>query len=310
MVDCKMKLVSVIIPTYSRPKFLPRAIESVLVQTYPNIEVIVVDDNGDGTENQKYTESLIRDYIDNAQITYIKHDKNRNGSAARNTGFKHSHGDYIAFLDDDDQFLPTKIEKQVCRLDELSEDYGACYCNWAWYDGNRLKKVNKKLGEGNLVESMLLMENYICGGSSLLIKSSVYKELNGFDESFRRHQDWELLIRFFRKYKIALVNEVLLHIHIESRVFTSNPKIIEEARLKYLETFKQDINSCTQANKILMLQYHAISIGYINNGNFNKGFYWFKKASKHHFIGFINLAKFPCRCILSLIRIAFTNNRK
>lgn len=145
MGDYKMKLVTVIIPTYSRPKFLPRAIESVLSQTYPEIEIIVVDDNGEGTENQKYTEELIRNYIDNKQVVYLKHDKNKNGSAARNTGFKYSHGDYIAFLDDDDQFLPTKIEKQVEKLEHSSANVGACYCNWAWYNENKLKNRIKNL---------------------------------------------------------------------------------------------------------------------------------------------------------------------
>lgn len=291
MGDYKMKLVTVIIPTYSRPKFLPRAIESVLSQTYPEIEIIVVDDNGEGTENQKYTEELIRNYIDNKQVVYLKHDKNKNGSAARNTGFKYSHGDYIAFLDDDDQFLPTKIEKQVEKLEHSSANVGACYCNWAWYNENKLKKSNKELGEGNLLESMLLMKNIICGGSSLLIRSSVYIEMNGFDESFRRHQDWEFLIRFFRKYEIALVDEILLYIHIESRIFTTNPKIVEQVRLKYINTFKKDINLCKRANEIYMLQYLAISIAYFRNGNFKSGYKWLNKASKYHFVGFLNLLK-------------------
>ena len=95
-------LVSVIIPTYKRSKSLNRAIDSVLSQTYPNIEIIVVDDNGKGSKYQLETEKSLEKYIKTDKIKYIIHDVNRNGSAARNTGFKHSRGEYINFLDDDD----------------------------------------------------------------------------------------------------------------------------------------------------------------------------------------------------------------
>ena len=95
-------LVSVIIPTYKRSKSLNRAIDSVLSQTYPNIEIIVVDDNGKGSKYQIETEKSLENYIKTDKIKYITHDVNRNGSAARNTGFKHSMGEYINFLDDGD----------------------------------------------------------------------------------------------------------------------------------------------------------------------------------------------------------------
>ena len=96
-------LVSVIIPTYKRPDYLDRAIDSVLNQTYNNIEIIVVDDNNPNTEGRERTEKIMRRYENNPHVIYIKHEYNKNGSAARNTGFKASHGVYLAFLDDDDQ---------------------------------------------------------------------------------------------------------------------------------------------------------------------------------------------------------------
>ncbi len=78
-------LVSVIIPTYQRPENLIRAIESVLTQTYKTIEIIVVDDNGKGTEWQLTTEKLLKDYVVEGKIQYICHKESLNGSAARNT---------------------------------------------------------------------------------------------------------------------------------------------------------------------------------------------------------------------------------
>ena len=122
-------LVSVIIPTYSRPEYIVRAIDSVLGQTYKNIEIIVVDDNGIGSCHQIETENVLKDYITQGKITYIRHKTNKNGSAARNTGFRASYGEYINFLDDDDYFLPTKIEKQIEILNSKNAEYGAVCCN-------------------------------------------------------------------------------------------------------------------------------------------------------------------------------------
>ena len=104
-------LVSVIIPTYKRSDFLCTTIDSVLAQTYPNIEIIVVDDNGLGTTFQQATEKRLLPYIRMKQINYICHEVNKNGSAARNTGFRASHCEYINFLDDDDELLLEKIDK-------------------------------------------------------------------------------------------------------------------------------------------------------------------------------------------------------
>lgn len=101
-------LVSVIIPTYKRATTLLDAIRSVLNQTYKNIEIVIVDDNGKGTYEQLETERLLKQYIENQQIIYIVHEYNKNGSAARNTGLMASHGAYINFLDDDDKMYPQK----------------------------------------------------------------------------------------------------------------------------------------------------------------------------------------------------------
>ena len=93
-------LVSVVIPTYGGAEFLKRCVDSVLSQTYPNIEIIVVDDNGLDTPNQLLTAKVMAEYNNNASVKYVCHKVNINGSAARNTGFKNSKGEYIALLDD------------------------------------------------------------------------------------------------------------------------------------------------------------------------------------------------------------------
>ena len=119
--------VSTIITTYRRADMLKRAIDSVLNQTYSNIEVIVVDDNDEKSEDRKNTEEIMTSYANNPKVKYIKHKVNMNGAAARNTGIKNSTGEIVCFLDDDDWYLETKIEKQLEFLCK-NKDYKAVYC--------------------------------------------------------------------------------------------------------------------------------------------------------------------------------------
>ena len=105
----KNPTVSIIIPTYNRAHLIGRAIQSVLNQTYQNFEIIVVDDGS--TDN---TEEMIKEFQKHdKRIKYIRHEKNRGGAAARNTGIKVARGEYIAFQDSDDEWLPEKLEKQM-----------------------------------------------------------------------------------------------------------------------------------------------------------------------------------------------------
>lgn len=194
-------LVSVIIPTYKRSEFLCTTIDSVLAQTYPNIEIIVIDDNGIGTTFQQETETRLQSYIRKGQINYICHKVNKNGSAARNTGFRASHGEYINFLDDDDELMPTKIGVQVSKLQGTDNKIGATYCN---SKNIRIRGlINKKIEYStSYTQEGLIIKDYLLGQccfgtSSILFKRCVIDLLNGFDESYYRHQDVELLTRFF-----------------------------------------------------------------------------------------------------------------
>lgn len=200
-------LVSVVIPTYKRFNTILESVQSVLNQTYKNIEIIVVDDNGKGTEFQKRTELMLKSHIENGNIKYIVHEVNRNGSAARNTGFKFSSGEYINFLDDDDKFYPEKIEKQVQRLENSDENIGATYCNSITIRNrafsNKIHKSESNLSkEGNLCKEYLLGKA-LFNTSTILFKRKALETINGFDESFIRHQDYEIMIRFFRHYNIV-----------------------------------------------------------------------------------------------------------
>lgn len=108
-----MEIVSVVIPTYARNDMLKRAINSALNQTYSNIEVLVIDDNDEYSEYRQKTEEVMLQYKLNKKIRYIKNPKNLGGAQARNIGIQEAKGEFIAFLDDDDEYLPENIEKKL-----------------------------------------------------------------------------------------------------------------------------------------------------------------------------------------------------
>lgn len=193
-----MKKVSVIIPTYHSDETLKRAIDSVLAQTYSNIEVVVADDNDPSSEFRKNTESLMECYAGDSRVIYVKHCANKNGAAARNTAFRASSGDYIAFLDDDDFYLEKKLEFQVQYLDQ-NPNFGGCYC-WRMDKGKEIKGTY--VGDFSYEILALIFTPYT---SAVMIRRECYERLNGFDESYYRHQDFEFLLRFFQIYKMGYI---------------------------------------------------------------------------------------------------------
>lgn len=239
-------LVSIIIPTYKRPDTLDRAINSVLNQTYKNIEIIVVDDNNPDAEGRRLTEIKMAPFEDNPRVKYIKHEKNKNGSAARNTGARVSKGEYIGFLDDDDQFLPRKIESQVAKLQSLSDDWGFCYNNYYTQRGEEKLVPVKECREGDLFVVALKQGISVNAGSNLLIRRTAFESINGFDESFKRNQDHEFLVRLLKKYKMAYVAEPGLIYSIG----TTNVKFdYEEVISHYIKTFKPMIDELSKEDK-------------------------------------------------------------
>lgn len=271
--------ISVIIPTFKRVGMLGRAIDSVLEQTYKLVEVIVVDDNDEESTYRKETEEFMKIYSSNSRVVYLKHKKNKNGAAARNTGILFSSAEYIAFLDDDDEFLPQKLEKQIKKISELPNAWGGVYCGCDFFVNNKLIKKVNNLPDGNLKKELLMMKNSIYGGSTLLLRRNILMELGGFDETFIRHQDWELLVRFFRKYKVAFVNEALVNIHLDSNINRPNASKLQEVKNKFLQEFEQDIKEFDYKTQCEIYKAHfqeLLSV-YLQNKRYRYAWKYYKK---------------------------------
>lgn len=260
-------LVSIIIPTYGSPDALKKSIDSVLNQDYPSFEIIVVDDNNPDTNYRNETESLmVSNYKSIDQVKYLKHKKNKNGSAARNTGLAEAKGSYVCFLDDDDYFLEDKLIKQVEYLNQHSE-FDAVYCGY---------RVNEKdhyqTYQGQLTKELLLME-YEPVTSSIMFRIEAIHDINGFDESFIRHQDYELMIRFFEDHTVSYVDGVYID---KGRTDDSNivrGEKLEDLKEYFLSTFDEEINSLEKEKPGIKHQIYSQHYSYVFLTHLNHGYY-------------------------------------
>ena len=259
-------LVTVVIPTYKRPKKLERAVQSVLNQTYENLEIIVVNDD-------PREEELLE--IKDDRIKVINHSENKGGAAARNTGIRNSHGKYVALLDDDDKFIPKKIKLEVEVMEKLPEDYVASFC-WSYAEEGEIRKTNST---GDFIYKILSLDRGLhLGSSSIFVIREVVSSIGGFDERFPRHQDLELLIRLRLEGKIKMLRQPLF-VKSDSD-HPSAEKVLESKKL-FLEKFESLINSVRDDKKINMIygaHWLQVSRFFFREGKFKIGFKYLKKS--------------------------------
>ena len=216
-------LVSVIITTYKRPLALvQRAVDSVIKQTWDNMEIILVDDNTDEdmlTLNLKRLEQLYPD----ENLRYVSYEGNRGACYARNYGLGLAVGKYIAYLDDDDEWIPEKIEKQVKQIE--NSEAALIYCSALIKNDTtgRLSRWNECKHRG-CVYSDLIMKNFIGSTSFPLLDKDCVIKVGGFDVDMQSAQDYDLWLRLCKEYKVDYVNEALgiYHVH-DGEQITSNP---------------------------------------------------------------------------------------
>lgn len=239
----KKGLVSVIITTYGRAgNLIFEAINSVRNQTYNNIEIIVVDDNGKGTDTQKSNELLFEKEED---IKYIANEKNSGAQVSRNVGIIEAEGEYIACLDDDDIWMPEKIEKQVRLMEE--QNLALVFCNGYRFYNDDLN--DKKLYQFNFISDRLLdfttelRSDHIGSTSIPLMRKSYLSQTGLFDVDMPARQDYEMWLRFCKYYKVKGIDEPLFYYRYHSgvRITKSFEKEIRSYQL-LLKKYKDDYN--------------------------------------------------------------------
>ena len=248
--------VSVIIPTFGEPVLLKKAIQSVLSQSLKPIELIVVDDNDPTSDARKKTEAIVSSF-DN--IIYLKHPRNLNGAAARNTGISFARGEYIAFLDSDDEYDTKRLEACYDAIASNNQHYGGVYTGCIFYKNRKYYNRYLNVISGNhLIETLACSFNF-CSGSNIFVKASIVKELGGFDESFQRHQDYEFLVRFFEKYSILAINQPLL-LKNDDAINLPNVKRIVQIKNQYLKKYSNIIRTLPKKDQRYIYGSHYYSI--------------------------------------------------
>lgn len=227
-------LVSVVIPTYKRSDTLTRAIDSVLEQTYRNVECIVVNDNNPGDEYSQILYKMLDAYKSEERFRFIEQKVHKNGAAARNVGINAAKGEYIAFLDDDDFWDSTKVEVQVTALEALPEEWGAVSCLIRLYKKGKVYAANRPYKDGN-VHFNVLIRRIGLGMGSLIIRRRALDLTGYFDENLRRFQDPQLFSYLTEKYKVKLVKRYLHNRDVDD---VQNHPTIENIDLLHEAYFK------------------------------------------------------------------------
>ena len=216
-------LVSVIIPLYNRQDTIQRAVDSVLSQSYSNIEVLVVDDG-----STDHSIEMLEKYHNDNRVRIFCQEYNQGANAARNRGIREAKGDYIAFHDSDDEWLPDKLEKQIKRMEY--GDFQVSFCAFKRQYPKTIQiipDISEQLSSDKIKER--LKKANIVGTPTLVIHREVVHEIGIFDEEMPRLQDYELAIRIAQKFDICFVNEVLVIEYQLEGCISLNQKSLHEA---------------------------------------------------------------------------------
>lgn len=250
-----MPRVSVVVPTFRRPQFLRRAVDSVMRQTIDSWELIIVDDNDPDWPERRETEAVVAEYSTDRRVRYIRNPRNIGGGAARNAGIRAAGSEFVSFLDDDDEWHPTKLQRQLDCIEAAPADVALVYC--------RVRVVNAVTGREALRPTDgrshsvrdLLRRNTIGTTSAVLCRASALHEVGLFDEALPARQDLDLYIRIAQRYALAFVDEplVTLFVHGRARISTDFAGSIRALEL-FVEKHRSLIEADGEAQRALRYQ--------------------------------------------------------
>lgn len=270
-----MPCCSIIIPAYNSIKYLPETLESVLKQTFTDFEIIIIDDGS--YDNIVEWASRIQE----PRVKFISQ-QNKGVSAARNLGIDLTTGEYIAFLDADDLWEATKLEKQLQCL-KNNPSLGLVHTEMTVID-EESKLLGRKFTsnvEGNALKPLLEQNTIVT--SSVIVRRSCLETVGNFDSNLTSSEDWELWVRIASRYCIALIKEPLVYYRQHSKNTTNNWQMLEQD-LRYIEQVFQSVppqlsylknRSYAYAN--IYLAWKALQTGYCQQAA-----YFRNQAIKHY----------------------------
>jgi len=272
-----MPKVSVVIPAYNAMAYLPETLESVLKQTFTDFEVLIVNDGSSDHIVEWATD------ITDPRVKLISQE-NQRVSVARNTGIANAQGEYIAFLDADDLWEPTKLEKQVRCLDDKPE-VGLVY-TWTLLvdqDNNPTGRTFASHAEGNVWEEVVA-NDMISSGSSPMVRRSCFETVGVFDRNLAYAPDRDMWVRIAFRYPFAVIKEPLLR-------YRQLPNSFSRNRQGMIQDLRQVTEKAFQSVPLELLYvrnrcYATINLGLawlgIDDGDYKKAIHFRRQAFLHH----------------------------
>ena len=230
------------------------AVDSVINQTFKNFELVIVDDaSTDNTKDVVHT-------IEDQRIQYCQHEQNRGAPAARNTGIKTANGEYIAFIDSDDEWHSRKLECQVRKFEESPSKVGAVYTGFYKQFNNKRELGRIPSKRGDIFENQL-MQDWVNPTSTVMVRAECFDTVGDFAVELSARQDYEMWIRISREYEFEYIKEPLVTLHTDgsSRISDDTKKRMEAHKM-VLEMIEDDIQSLPlrRRRQAFAIQYYTM----------------------------------------------------
>ncbi|MGB7414144.1 MAG: glycosyltransferase family A protein, partial [Thermosynechococcaceae cyanobacterium] len=295
-----MPKVSIIIPAYNVMCYLPSTVDSVLDQTFKDFELIIVNDGS--SDNIVPWSSNLKDL----RVKFISQE-NKGAQIARNVGLENATGDYIALLDADDLWEPTKLEKQVSYLDK-HPDIGVVYTWTGLIDeqGSSLGRIVASQAHGNVWEKIVVRDDILCSSSVALIRAECFETVGYFDPDLEGFQDWDMGIRLAFKYQFGVIKEILTFYRHRSNSM-SRSRSIEGTRETSMEVIEKSFKSAPANYQYLKRKsysyvYLSQSWMQIDQGNAKEALKCLHKALLYHFL--VLFSEYCGRLIMAISMIS------
>jgi len=280
-----MPKVSVIVLTHNRPEMLRQAIGSILRQTFQDFEIVLVDD-----ASRDNTPEVIKSFGDH-RIKYIRHEVNKGEAGSRNTGVTNSSGDYIAFLDDDDEWLPEKLERQMRLLESSPSRVGAVYTGFLKVDPLTKKPIGRvtPTKRGNIFAEMA-GQNWIGTPSTVVVRKECFERTGLFDEAIVFGTDYDMWIRISKEFHVEYIQEALINYSVHENKMSGRPDL----QIKGLEALLNKHGSYFASDsKNYSRRYSVLGLLYCHQGNAQKARTALLKA--------VSLYPFTLKCYFNLM---------
>ncbi len=241
-----MPKVSVVIPVYNSYKYIEETLDSVLSQTYTDFEVIVVDD---GSKDK--TTSIVKQYqVKHPEKVILIQKENGGPASARNMGIKAAHGEFIAFNDSDDLWLPLKLEKQMEHFNS-GPQIGLVYSKYTSFKDDKELRTKPEKGHSGWIFAKLLSKS-IVQASTMIVRRKCLDAVGTFDESFSLADEYDMSLRIAKKFQCHFIDQSLTRYRVHDTNASKNNLLFDKENLKiYKKIYHNDTDLSNNEKKLL-----------------------------------------------------------